>query len=358
MASSFPTAAPDSKVNFDSSTAIASSFQNEQGEDINAVAAKLGPGTSNNAPAANKLLRGTGIGTSEWDTDFKDEDTMVSDSATAVPSQQSTKAYVDTHVADTTTHGTTGTIVGTTDTQTLTNKTLTSPILQGTIDGWIAATDSWTYASADAPTFVITVPTGAASIYGVGDRIKLTQTTVKYFIVTAVTDTTLTVYGGTDYTLVNAAISLNYYSHQKAPLGFPVNPNKWTVSLTDTVDRSQASPVDGTWYNVGSLSISIPIGIWNILFSAWFRLDGGGYKQGKCSLSTATNSESDTEFSYLILSSTITSYFGHTMFQSKILALTSKTTYYPVVRSDSTGTGVHLDGNSTPTKVRAVCAYL
>lgn len=44
--------------------------------------------------AANKLIRYTGSGTADL-IDFKDEDDMVSNSATAVPSQQSVKAYVD-----------------------------------------------------------------------------------------------------------------------------------------------------------------------------------------------------------------------------------------------------------------------
>lgn len=44
--------------------------------------------------AANKIPRFTGSGTADL-LDFKDEDNMASDSATAVPSQQSVKAYVD-----------------------------------------------------------------------------------------------------------------------------------------------------------------------------------------------------------------------------------------------------------------------
>jgi len=44
--------------------------------------------------AANKIPMFSGSGTASL-IDFKDEDTMVSDSATAVPSQQSVKAYVD-----------------------------------------------------------------------------------------------------------------------------------------------------------------------------------------------------------------------------------------------------------------------
>lgn len=84
-------------------------------------------------------------------------------------------------------------------------------------DGWTAATGTWTYASATT----ITVPSGAASIYKKGDKIKLTQTTAKYFYVTGVADTLLTVTGGADYSVANAAITSPYYSHQTSPIGFP-----------------------------------------------------------------------------------------------------------------------------------------
>jgi len=115
-------------------------------------------------------------------------------------------------------------------TETLTNKTLTSPTLQGTVDGWISANETWTYASATT----ITVPSGAASKYAKGDKIKLTQTTVKYFYIIKVEDTVLTVTGGSDYTVANAAISANYYSHQENPLGFPAFFNFTSTLATDT----------------------------------------------------------------------------------------------------------------------------
>lgn len=85
--------------------------------------------------------------------------------------------------------------------------------------GWIDPSESWSYASSTT----ITVPSGAASRYRVCDKIKFTQTTVKYFFVVAVADTVLTVTGGGDYTVANAAISANFYSHAESPVGFPQN---------------------------------------------------------------------------------------------------------------------------------------
>jgi len=84
-------------------------------------------------------------------------------------------------------------------------------------DGWTPARETWTYASAST----ITVPSGAVSKYNHGDRIKLNQSGVKYFYVVAIADTLLTVTAGTDYTVANAAITDNFYSHQSTPIGMP-----------------------------------------------------------------------------------------------------------------------------------------
>lgn len=88
-------------------------------------------------------------------------------------------------------------------------------------DGWIAAEVTWTYAS--ATTF--TAPGDLTGFFTKGQKIKLTQTTVKYFYVVAVSHaagiTTVTVAGGSAYSLANAAITAPYYSNVATPVDFP-----------------------------------------------------------------------------------------------------------------------------------------
>lgn len=84
-------------------------------------------------------------------------------------------------------------------------------------DGWIAVSDTWTYASATT----VTVPSDATTKYSVGDKVKFTNSGAKYFYITAVGATTLTLNGGSDYTVANAAITVPYYSKSTTPLAFP-----------------------------------------------------------------------------------------------------------------------------------------
>jgi len=92
-------------------------------------------GTSDSQTLTSKTLTSPVINTQVTGTAIVDEDTMVSDSAVKVPTQQSVKAYVDTHMSDVSTHGVATAIVGTTDTQTLSAKTLTSPVINTQVTG-------------------------------------------------------------------------------------------------------------------------------------------------------------------------------------------------------------------------------
>lgn len=235
-----------------------------------------------------------------------------------------------------------------------------STITDTALTGWYSISDSWTYASADAPTFTITVPSGAASKYTVGMRVRLTQTTVKYFIITVVADTVLTVYGGTDYTLANAAISLISVSNVKSPLGFPIDPTKWTVETTSTGADTQSSPTQNVWYNIASQTISIPIGVWRTMYEVWVqgvRATAGAVPY-QTALSTANNSASDALFIGGGQTNDVVN-VSQSVHKEKILTLSVKTSYYLNTRTTGTSiTDLYNRGDITTTVIRAVCAYL
>ena len=70
---------------------------------------------------------GNAVGTGLTYTDATGEIKVTPNTYDAYGSASTVAGDLSTHISDTTTHGTTGDIVGTSDTQTLTNKTLTSP---------------------------------------------------------------------------------------------------------------------------------------------------------------------------------------------------------------------------------------
>ena len=238
------------------------------------------------------------------------------------------------------------------------------------VNGWIEA-DAMTYVTADDPTFTVTITGDQSAKYSVGMRIKLTQTTPKLFIITGVavaTDTTLTLYGGTDYDLANAAITSPYYSPVKAPLGFPLDPAKWSVIVTDTTQRTQATPTVDTWYNLGTTAcqIAIPIGIWHVSYKVSlepYKGSGASVNQ-KATLSTANNSESDADFTTYVRetgASATVLVLTATVFTRKSIALSSKTTYYlNALCSSVVGavSNITFANDYSKMVIRAECAYL
>lgn len=253
-------------------------------------------------------------------------------------------------------------------------------------DGWMGAytqagaAETWTYASADAPTYTFTISGDLTGKYSPGMRIKLTQSaTVKYFIITAVSfgspNTTVTVLssmtsGTVDNSgLANSAISANFYSPFKAPLGFPLDPLRWMVSATDTTDRTQSSPTQGTWYNVNAAGqLVVPIGSWILSYRISHNVASASLSTNVAidvftTLSTANNTESDADFTtysldagYVLASNLQT---GQLATATKPVLLAAKTTYY---LNSKTGQASMLNftWNNGEQKmvIRAISAYL
>ena len=131
--------------------------------------------------SALTLNTATDVSGNSW---VLDEDTMTSNSATKVPTQQSIVSFVGA--------------------------------------GWILANETWTYAS--STTF--TISGDKTSKYQKGDKIRLKQGgSYKYFYIIGVSysspNTTVTITGGSDYSLANSAITDNDYSRFTVPFGFP-----------------------------------------------------------------------------------------------------------------------------------------
>lgn len=130
-------------------------------------------------------------------------------------------------------------------------RSLMASTLPWLLDDWRTfANETWTYAS--STTF--TIAWDLTGKYQRGDRIKLTQTTVKYFVVLKVVHsawtTTVTVTWWTNYTLASAAITLNYYSKQASPQWYPDRftrtPSLQWFSANPTISYSAFSIIGST----------------------------------------------------------------------------------------------------------------
>lgn len=138
-----------------------------------------------------------------------------------------------------------------TGTETLTNKTLTSPVLNGNISGWTAATDTWAYITVSSFAIIGADRTG---IFVKGTRLFFTQTTAKYAVVVSSAyaggNTTVNIAVNTDYTLANAAITLPYYSYQISPQGYPTR-----FIYTAVITGQGTMSIDSTEVAAGYFSV-------------------------------------------------------------------------------------------------------
>lgn len=121
---------------------------------------------------------------------------------------------------------------GTNTTQAASTAFVTTAVAAGPgADGWTPG-EAWTFVS----TSTFSVASDVTLKYSKGNLIKLTQTTVKYFYVIGVGafsagTTIITVTGGSDYALANAAITLPFFSNGVEANGFPQWFN-WIPSYT------------------------------------------------------------------------------------------------------------------------------
>lgn len=251
----------------------------------------------------------------------------------------------------------------------ITGNITASGTVSGRLDGWKSESTTWTYSSADAPTYVFTVNADVTATYYVGQKIKYTQDAVtKYGIITAIgsytSSTPITIYGGGNtsspsYAMTDTAITNPYTANITRPSGFPLNPNTWTYEVTDTSNRSQGSAAQNTWYNLGSVSISIPIGLWDVSYKVIGGYSTSGYAVISTTLSTANNSESDSDFTIGSGSSSVGTWETPHVLPYYPISLSSKTAYYLNTKTGTSGTITIYNYNGlVPLLIKAICKYL
>lgn len=238
--------------------------------------------------------------------------------------------------------------------------------------GWISANETWTYASVDDPTGVITISGNVTTKYSLGMRIKFTNGgNVIYGIITAISysspNTTMTFLHEIDPTdslalhlMASSAITNNYYSNVKAPYGFPLNPDKWSVKVIHTTQRSQVT-TDTTIYNLGNISITLPVGLWEINYQMTGQIGSAsstvGGKYATFGLSTANNT--------LIGEYAVTMGNGDVKFirqfanRTFLFTALSKTILYMNMQDAVGGNTIYfIIGANNPFNITAKCVYL
>jgi hypothetical protein len=227
------------------------------------------------------------------------------------------------------------------------------------------------YASADPPTFVMNIiGVNLTTQLGFGTRVFVLQGGVnKWFIVTGTSyaggNTQITMYGGTDYVLANAAITQVGFSNAKSPPGFNPDVGKWSVLVYDATNKIVTNPAQKVWVNPG-VSITIPIGSWTVGYSCFLKsryTGGAGEITDFVTLSTTTSTETDHAWTSAIYSGNndnSATRMGATLFKTRPVFTAAKVTYnmlaYPNDPNCSEIGFYGADGGSTV--IHAVCGYL
>lgn len=224
--------------------------------------------------------------------------------------------------------------------------------------------------STATPTVVTATATGDFTTdYSLGNRVKMTATaqTTRYGIIvsSAYATGTTTIKFLCDGTPTVGPTWAILSSSMRFPPGFSASPATWTAVTAATADSTQTNPVNGTWYNPGPTSLTIPIGLWIVTYQVCLRTsDASNTGQAHVTLSTGAATESDTALTahlHLQASAATTIDLRNTVYRQKpdALSLAAKTTYYLNCKAaagnmDSIG---YYGTTGHPTSIRAQCVY-
>lgn len=237
--------------------------------------------------------------------------------------------------------------------------------------GWMDEPEvrTWTYVetitTADADVYLVHINEDVTGLIGPNLKVRLYNPTVKYFGVLSVGAyadgvTPVYLFGGTDYVLDGLeAISNISFSSARAPIGFPMNPDKWSIVYSDSTLQFAGSLANDTWVNINNASLRVPAGLWNFKYQVSAEVLFAGYV-GAAIISTTlsdANNTSISEFEELFHLVASVSNIRQTFSSSKTIELSVEKTYYLNTKYFSGGAAADYmanGGDVTPTIIRAV----
>lgn len=226
------------------------------------------------------------------DANFNDDNTpsaasfVTPDGSTTLTNKTLTSPVLNTGVSGTAID-TDGTLAGNSDTKLASQKAVKTYVDAsaggGNTDGWNTSSDTWVYASASTFTIAGVDRTG---IYTKGTRLRFKQGGgYKYAVVYSSafsTNTTVTIAINSDYTIANSSITNNYYSYQVSPQGYPTWFNFSTTLTTSGSAFTNAPTINKAIYAIEGSKATIKI---NFRFNA----TSGGTGNVLASLPAALN---------------------------------------------------------------------
>lgn len=253
------------------------------------------------------------------------------------------------------------------------------------ITGWNPLGEDLVYVSVDDPTGVVKVEgKDITDKLSVGMRLRFTNGgNVIYAIITAITfsvDTTITFLHEIDpadsqalHLLTNSAITLPYFSSQKVPYGFPINPLKWSVQKEISSEVVLNGISYNTVYNLTGVNITKPIGLFNAtvdLYGIGVELQSNTTNTPLYEIQLSESSSSMTgEFPRRLQQINIGSLTVQTIqrydsiyFEKKVVKETKQTYYLNIIVTRSHPAGgninVRMSTYSHVSRIMFTCAYL
>lgn len=190
----------------------------------------------------------------------------------------------------------------------------------------------------------LTATNGATTVANSPFGNRGVSTTLEYGIVMAnsfSTNTTLTVQvpEGCQLPTTGGITSVDY-STQNVPYGFPRNKGRWQLEVLSRIGSTQGSPTANTWYNVSSLKINKPIGMWSIGYETCVGITGSAAAASIfAELSTSASASTDRRMSAAGYAATPSQPFLQQLNRSKSYPNTDATTYYLIYKTDVTSSG-------------------